>query len=152
MINCFYFKKFIFNFKFFREEGESVLRCTSSDVCPAQRIENIKHFVSRNAMNIEGLGDRIITQLVDLELIKDISDLYTLSKEQLKQLDGFADKSASNLIESIESLENFYAISYSELSTHWNYKVYLSNNSKNKIQQLVAKSQDNKNSISSDMQ
>ena len=89
-----------------REEGESVLRCTSSDVCPAQRIENIKHFVSRNAMNIEGLGDRIITQLVDLELIKDISDLYTLSKEQLKQLDGFADKSASNLIESIERSKN----------------------------------------------
>jgi len=57
-------------------------------------------------MNIEGLGDRIITQLVDLELIKDISDLYTLSKEQLKQLDGFADKSASNLIESIERSKN----------------------------------------------
>ena len=89
-----------------REEGESVLRCTSSDLCPAQRIENIKHFVSRNAMNIEGLGDRIITQLVDLELIKDISDLYTLSKEQLLQLDGFADKSASNLIESIEKSKN----------------------------------------------
>ena len=56
------------------------------------------------------------------------------------------------LIKSIEDLENFDAISYSHLPTHWNYKVYLSNNSKNKIQQLVAKSNNNKNSLSSDLQ
>ena len=56
------------------------------------------------------------------------------------------------LIKSIEDLENFDAISYSQLPTHWNYKVYLSNNLKNKIQQLVAKSKDNKNSLSSDLQ
>ena len=57
-----------------------------------------------------------------------------------------------NLIESIESLENFYAISYSELSTHWNYKVYLSNNSKIKIQTLIAKSKGSKNFLSPDLQ
>jgi len=56
------------------------------------------------------------------------------------------------LIKSIEDLENFDAISYSHLPTHWNYKVYLSNNLKNKIQQLVAKSKNNKNSLSSDLQ
>ena len=57
-----------------------------------------------------------------------------------------------NLIESIEGLDNFYAISYSELSTHWNYKVYLSNNSKIKIQTLIAKSKGSKNFLSPDLQ
>ena len=85
-----------------REESEAILKCKAGQNCLAQRIEAIKHFVSRNAMNIDGLGEKIIHQLVSIKAISNASDLYELKKEDLLRLDGFADKSANNLIVSIE--------------------------------------------------
>jgi DNA ligase (NAD+) len=85
-----------------REEGEVVRRCLNP-LCPAQRREKLRHFASRGGMNIEGLGDAIIDQLVEREWVHDPADLYSLSKEQLLQLDGFADKSADNLLRSIDA-------------------------------------------------
>ncbi len=82
-------------------EGEVAFRCVNS-FCSAQVKENIKHFVSRNAMNIDGLGNAIIDQLLEKKLIGDIADLYALRYEDLLSLDGFAEKSADNLITSIE--------------------------------------------------
>lgn len=83
-----------------REEGEVVRRCLNP-LCPAQRREKLRHFASRAGMNIEGLGDAIIDQLVERGWADDPAALYELSKEQLLQLDGFADKSAENLLRSI---------------------------------------------------
>ena len=87
----------------YRDEGFAALRCINSQNCPAQLVEVIKHFVSRNGMNIEGLGEKIIEQLILKELINDVSDLYKLKDEELINLQGFAAKSASNLIESIDA-------------------------------------------------
>ena len=87
----------------YRDEGFAALRCINSQNCPAQLVEVIKHFVSRNGMNIEGLGEKIIEQLILKELITDVSDLYKLKDEELINLQGFAAKSASNLIESIDA-------------------------------------------------
>lgn len=84
-----------------REEGAAALRCTENQKCPAQMAEAIKHFASRNAMNIDGLGEKIIQQLIQKDYITDISDLYKLEKKDLAKLEGFADKSASNLVNSI---------------------------------------------------
>ncbi|WP_438503628.1 NAD-dependent DNA ligase LigA [Ectobacillus ponti] len=83
-----------------RIEGEVALRCVNP-VCPAQIREGLIHFVSRDAMNIEGLGERVITQLFEAELIRTVADMYRLTKEQLLALDRFGEKSASNLISSI---------------------------------------------------
>ena len=83
-------------------ENEAILRCNSGKNCPAQKTESIRHFVSRNALNIEGLGEKIIDLLVHQNLISDFSDLYTLEKKELLGLEGFAEKSAQNLIDSIE--------------------------------------------------
>ncbi|MCX5834096.1 MAG: NAD-dependent DNA ligase LigA [Deltaproteobacteria bacterium] len=83
-----------------RLEGEAAHRCIDL-ACPAQVRENIKHFVSRGAMDIDGLGDRIVTQLLEARLIEDPSDLYTLSKEKLLALDRFAEKSAQNLMDAL---------------------------------------------------
>ena len=85
-----------------REESEAILKCKAGQNCVAQRIESIKHFVSRNAMNIDGLGEKIIHLLVSIHTISDVSDLYQLQKEDLLKLNGFAEKSANNLIASIE--------------------------------------------------
>jgi DNA ligase (NAD+) len=85
-----------------REESEAILKCKSGQNCPAQRVESIKHFVSRNAMNIDGLGEKIISQLVNIGTVNDASDLYELKKTDLLELDGFAEKSANNLLASIE--------------------------------------------------
>jgi len=85
-----------------REEGEVVRRCLNP-LCPAQRREKLRHFASRAGMNIEGLGDAIIDQLVERGWVEDPADLYRLTREQLLQLDGFADKSADNLLHSIAS-------------------------------------------------
>jgi len=84
-----------------RIEGEVALRCVNPK-CPAQIVEGMIHFVSRNAMNIDGLGEKVIEQLYREGLIQDISDLYALTKEQLLELERMGDKSASNLIEAIE--------------------------------------------------
>jgi len=83
-----------------RLEGEVAHRCIDL-ACPAQVRENIKHFVSRGAMDIDGLGDRIVTQLLEARVIEDPSDLYTLTKEKLLTLDRFADKLAANLVDAI---------------------------------------------------
>ncbi len=85
----------------FREDGEAALRCVSTN-CPAQRIRSIIHFASRDAMDIEGLGDAVVEQLVDAGLIQTSADLFYLTKEQLVLLERFAEKSAQNLIDAIE--------------------------------------------------
>lgn len=87
--------------KLFREEGEAALRCTSTN-CPAQRIRSIIHFTSRGAMDIEGLGDAVVEQLVNEGLIKTSADLFYLKKDELVGLERFAEKSAQNLIDAIE--------------------------------------------------
>lgn len=84
-----------------REEGEAAWRCTDVD-CPAQLTRNIIHFVSRDAMNIDGMGPQIVEKLLEHELIKSSADLYYLKKEQLAALDKLGDKSAENLLAAIE--------------------------------------------------
>ncbi len=84
----------------FREEGEAALRCTSTN-CPAQKIRSIIHFASRGAMDIDGLGDAVVEQLVDEGLIENTADLFYLEYEELVKLERFADKSAQNLIDAI---------------------------------------------------
>lgn len=89
------------------KEGEEVaLRCTNSE-CPAQTYRSITHFVSRDCMDISGMGDAIVETLIDKNLLKDITDIYTLKFEDFYSLEGFKEKSSRNLIESIEkSKEN----------------------------------------------
>ena len=87
--------------KVFRPEGEVASRCNSL-TCPAQIKERIRHFASRNAMDIEGLGPAIIDQLVEKGLIKDISDLYFLERDGVISLERIAEKSADNLLDAIE--------------------------------------------------
>ena len=84
-----------------REEGGRVVRCPNIS-CPAQVIESIIHFASKAGMDIEGLGDKLVAQLVDKGLVKDVGDLYFLTKEQLASLDRMAEKSAENLLEALE--------------------------------------------------
>ncbi len=83
-------------------EGEVAWYCVNA-ACPAQLIRNIEHFVSREAMNIEGLGIKIVEQLVHAGLLKDVSDLFYLIKGDLLQQDGFADKKAENLLIAISN-------------------------------------------------
>jgi len=87
--------------KVFRPEGEVVSRCNSL-TCPAQIKERIRHFASRDALDIEGLGPAIIDQLVEKGLIKDISDLYFLKRDDLISLERMAEKSTDNLLDAIE--------------------------------------------------
>ncbi|MFI3115688.1 MAG: NAD-dependent DNA ligase LigA [Clostridia bacterium] len=92
--------------KVFYDDSEVALRCNNS-LCPAQIEENIIHFASRNAMNIDGLGSQIVKTLVENKLIQNSADLYYLKKEDLLQLERFAEKSVSNLLSEIEkSKEN----------------------------------------------
>lgn len=81
-----------------RLAGEAIARCSGGLFCAAQRKEAIKHFASRKAMDIDGLGDKLVEQLVDAELIKDPADLFLLTKAQLSGLERMGDKSADNLI------------------------------------------------------
>ena len=85
-----------------RFDDEAVTYCTGGLYCEAQRKEAIKHFASRRAMNIDGLGDKLVEQLVDEGLIKTIADLYTLELNKLVALERMAEKSAKNLIDSLE--------------------------------------------------
>jgi len=85
-----------------RDEDEAVIRCQNFD-CPAQLLRSIEHFASRNAMNIDGLGEAIVEQLVNEGLIKTVADLYTLDIQELMALERFGRKSAENLIQSIEN-------------------------------------------------
>jgi DNA ligase (NAD+) len=84
-----------------RLENEAVHRCLGLS-CPAQLKGRIKHFASKRAMDIDGLGDKLVAQLVDKGLVKDVSDLYRLSKEDFVALDRMADKSARNILNAIE--------------------------------------------------
>ena len=85
-----------------RVEGEAVARCTGGLVCPAQRKHSIRHFATRKAMDIEGLGDKLVEQLVDAGLIHTVADLYHLSHEQLASLERMGGKSAQNLLKALE--------------------------------------------------
>ena len=83
-------------------EGQAAVRCTGGLVCPAQRKRALEHFVSRTAMNIDGLGTQVINQLVDEGLVQTPADLYRLDKETLMGLERMGDKSAQNLIDAID--------------------------------------------------
>ncbi|MBS8239254.1 NAD-dependent DNA ligase LigA [Marinobacter lipolyticus] len=83
-------------------EGEAVARCSGGLFCPAQRKEAIRHYASRKALDIEGLGDKWIELLVDKGMVKTVADLYGLSKEDLTGLQRMGDKSASNLLAAID--------------------------------------------------
>jgi DNA ligase (NAD+) len=85
-----------------RAEGEAVARCTGGFTCRAQRQEAIRHFASRRAMDIEGLGDKLIEQLVERDLVQSPADLYTLTLEQLMELERMGEKSASNVLQEIQ--------------------------------------------------
>ncbi len=85
-----------------RAEGEAVSRCTGGLFCPAQRKQAIKHFASRKAMDIEGLGDKLVDQLVERELVQTPADLYHLRLEQVAALERMAEKSARNLLRAID--------------------------------------------------
>ena len=89
-----------------KDKDEAVLRCVNGISCPAQKKQGLMHFVSRKAMNIDGLGEKIIDQLIDSNLLNQTSDFYRLKKEQLLSLERFAEKSADNLIKSIENSKN----------------------------------------------
>lgn len=87
-------------------DEEVALRCINPK-CPAQIKEGLSHFVSRNAMNIDGLGPRVLAQMFDKGLVSDVADLYSLEKEQLLTLDKIKDKSAENILNAIDaSCEN----------------------------------------------
>jgi DNA ligase (NAD+) len=85
-----------------RLEGEAVHRCQNHS-CPAQLKERIRHFASRHAMDIEGLGDKLVDQLVEKKLVKDVADIYHLTQDQLMALERMGKKSAQNLLAAIES-------------------------------------------------
>lgn len=85
-----------------RLENEAVARCTGGLYCPAQRKQSIMHFASRRAMNIEGLGEKLVDQLVAAGLVQSVTDLYTLQLQQLAGLDRMGEKSARNVLNEIE--------------------------------------------------
>ena len=85
-----------------REEGEAVFRCTGGLFCPAQRKQSIMHYASRKAMDIEGMGEKLVDQLVESGLVHSIADLYSLTREQLVALERMGEKSADNLLAELE--------------------------------------------------
>ncbi|MDW3681833.1 NAD-dependent DNA ligase LigA [Cupriavidus sp. CV2] len=84
-------------------EGEVIARCTGGLICPAQRKQALLHFAQRRAMDIEGLGDKVVEQLVDMAIVHTPADLYKLGVAKLAALDRMADKSATNLVAAIEA-------------------------------------------------
>jgi len=86
-----------------REEGEAVARCTGGLFCKAQRSESLKHFVSRRAMDIEGLGAKLIEQFVEEDRVMNPADIYQLSRDELADRERMGEKSAENLVAAIES-------------------------------------------------
>ncbi len=104
-----------------QDEGEAVPRCSGGLYCSAQRKNAIKHFASRRALDIEGLGDKLVEQLVDEGLIHDVADLFTLTAAQLAGMERMGDKSAANLVAALEksrstTLERFlYALGIREV-------------------------------------
>jgi len=87
-------------------EGEAVARCTAGLVCQAQRKEAIKHFASRKALDIEGLGDKLIEQLLDQGLIEHVDDLFSLTQESVAALPRMGEKSAENLLKALSESQN----------------------------------------------
>jgi DNA ligase (NAD+) len=85
-----------------RLEGEAVARCTGGFTCRAQRVEALRHFASRRALDIEGLGEKLVEQLVEREQVRSPADLYALTLPQLAQLERMGEKSAANLLAAIE--------------------------------------------------
>ena len=86
-----------------RLEGEAVARCTGGLYCPAQRRAALEHFASRRAMDIDGLGEKVIQQLVERDRVHDVADLYYLDAATLEGLDRMAEKSAANLVAALEA-------------------------------------------------
>ncbi len=84
-----------------REEGEAMAYCTNNR-CPARRLEALKHFVGQNAMDIRGLGPQTLEKMIDLKLIEDAADLYSLTAEHIARLPNFKEKSVSNLLASLD--------------------------------------------------
>ncbi|MGS2744459.1 NAD-dependent DNA ligase LigA [Halomonas sp. LS-001] len=84
-----------------RLEGEAVARCSGGLYCPAQRKEALKHFASRKALDVDGLGEKLIEQLVDLDWVKTPADLFHLTTEQLKNLPRMGEKSSANLVSAL---------------------------------------------------
>ena len=131
--------------------GEAVARCDGGLICPAQRKEAIKHFASRKAMDIEGLGDKLVEQLVDQGHINAVADLYQLTREQLAGLERMGEKSADNLLSALEkskqtTLEKFiYALGIREvgeatarnLALHFGNYAALANASEEALQEVA---------------
>jgi len=88
--------------KVVRLEGEAVARCTGELYCPAQRKQQIRHFASRRALDIEGLGEKLVEQLVDAGLVRTAADIFRLTAPQLADLERMGEKSAKNLVQAIE--------------------------------------------------
>ena len=86
-----------------RVEGEAVARCTGALICPAQLKHGIRHFATRKAMDIEGLGDKLVDQLVEQDMVKTVVDLYRLSHEQIASMERMGGKSAENLLKALEA-------------------------------------------------
>jgi DNA ligase (NAD+) len=85
-----------------RAAGEAIARCSGGLFCAAQRKQSIKHFASRRALDIEGLGDKLVDALVDAELVHDPADLYRLTKDQLAAMERMGERSAQNLLDALE--------------------------------------------------
>ena len=89
-----------------RPEGEVIARCTGGMICPAQRKGMLLHFAARRALNIEGLGDKLVEQLVDVNLVHEASDLFGLTHAQLAGLDRMGDKSAASVVTELEKVKH----------------------------------------------
>jgi DNA ligase (NAD+) len=89
-----------------RPEGEAIARCTGGMICPAQRKGMLLHFAARRALNIEGLGDKLVEQLVDANLVHEAADLFALTQAQLAGLDRMGDKSASRVVAELEKVKH----------------------------------------------
>ncbi|MDB5806008.1 MAG: ligase, NAD-dependent [Betaproteobacteria bacterium] len=96
----------ICNSEVVRAEGEAIARCTGGLFCPAQRKQALLHFAQRRALDIEGLGDKLVEQLVDEEIVHTPADLFKLGVAKLAALDRMADKSAQNVVEAIEKAKH----------------------------------------------
>ena len=90
--------------KVVRTEGEVDYRCVNAN-CPAKLRGTILHFASRGVMNIDGMGDALVTQLTERGLVKNVADIYKLTKKDLLSLERMGDKSAQNILDEIEALE-----------------------------------------------
>jgi DNA ligase (NAD+) len=88
------------------KDGDVLFRCTGGLICPAQRKESIRHFCSRTAMDIDGLGEKLVVQLVDAGMVDTVADIFRLTKEQLVSLERMGEKSADNLLAAIEKAKS----------------------------------------------